>query len=168
MYVYAKKLKSKDIDIIVEYEELEKLRSHHGWVKNDRLKKYEIHIEGIDIDIYVPFFSNLGIPVEAMKELSIVREGFTVATKEALLILKQKAWLDRGHSLKGEKDKLDILALIETGISWKEYKKILTRYGVIDYAGSLISLLHSMTEAPELDLNAHRYSRLKKATLAEL
>ena len=59
VYLYAKMQKSKDIDIICDYEELEKLRSKYDLIKNDRLKKYEIHAGEFDIDIYTPFFFRL-------------------------------------------------------------------------------------------------------------
>lgn len=168
VYLYTQKLKSKDIDIIVEYKELERLRTHHELSKNDRLKKYEIHVEGIDVDIYVPFFSDLGIPVEKIGEHAVHREGFILPPKEVLLILKQKAWLDRGHSLKGEKDKIDIIGLIQEDIDWKDYKKYLAQFDLQRYAKSLVALLNSIVAVPQLNLNVHQYSRLKKSALAAL
>ena len=168
VYLYAEQLKSKDIDIIVDYDELERLRNHHELVKNDRLKKYEIHMQEIDVDIYVPFFSDLGIPVESLAAHTILSKGFTVLQKEMLLILKQKAWLDRGHSLKGEKDKLDIIGLIQSGMDFKKYKKLLAQFHREQYAKELVALLKSITEVPALGLNSHQYSRLKKTALAAL
>ena len=56
VFLYTHTLKSKDIDIIVDYPALEKLRADFDLRKNDRLKKYEISREEIDVDIYVPFF----------------------------------------------------------------------------------------------------------------
>ena len=34
--------------------------------KNDRLKKYEIKLQGFDVDVYVPFYSKLTLPVEEL------------------------------------------------------------------------------------------------------
>ncbi|PIY70044.1 hypothetical protein COY89_03190, partial [Candidatus Roizmanbacteria bacterium CG_4_10_14_0_8_um_filter_36_36] len=42
VYLYAKTLKSKDIDIIVDYQELDKIKKNFQLIKNDRLRKYEI------------------------------------------------------------------------------------------------------------------------------
>ncbi|PJA52723.1 hypothetical protein CO166_04510, partial [Candidatus Roizmanbacteria bacterium CG_4_9_14_3_um_filter_36_11] len=47
VYLYAKTLKSKDIDIIVDYQELDKIKKNFQLIKNDRLRKYEIKKEGI-------------------------------------------------------------------------------------------------------------------------
>ncbi|MBU3935685.1 hypothetical protein KJ909_03355, partial [Patescibacteria group bacterium] len=41
VYLYTKTLKSKDIDILTEYEELGNLRKIYDVAKNERLKKYE-------------------------------------------------------------------------------------------------------------------------------
>ena len=54
VYFHTKALKSKDIDIVVGFEELAKLRQSFPLIKNDRLSKYEIKAEGFDVDIYVP------------------------------------------------------------------------------------------------------------------
>jgi hypothetical protein len=43
--LHSKALKSKDIDIIVGYDELEKLKNDFSVFKNGRLKKYEIKFE---------------------------------------------------------------------------------------------------------------------------
>ncbi len=39
VFLYTQSLKSKDIDIIIDYQSLDKLRSAHDLSKNDRLKK---------------------------------------------------------------------------------------------------------------------------------
>src|SRR3989338_3375463 len=54
VFLYTKALKSRDIDFICDYEELQKLKAEYDLVKNDRLKKYEIHMGEFDVDIYVP------------------------------------------------------------------------------------------------------------------
>lgn len=168
VYLYTKQLKSKDIDVIVGYEELERLRVEHELSKNDRLKKYEIHLEEIDVDIYVPHFSDLGLPVETIQVHTAMQEGFTLPKKEVLLILKQHAWHDRGHSLKGEKDRIDIIGLINTGIDWTAYKKLVAAHGLTSHIPRLRELLQSTIEVPELNLNAHQFSRLKREVLGKL
>lgn len=162
VYLYTHLLKSKDIDIIVPYEMLHQLRAHYDLYKNGRLKKYEIHIDEIDVDIYVPFFSNLGIPAEEVTLHSTVIEGFTLPQKEMLLILKQKAWGERKGSLKGEKDELDIIGLASGELEWKKYLKLLSHYYLSSYAKDLSELLSSRTETKELNINAHQYAKLKK------
>lgn len=38
VFLYTKKMKSKDIDIIVNYDELSKFKDKHKIIKNERLK----------------------------------------------------------------------------------------------------------------------------------
>ncbi|MBI2552470.1 hypothetical protein HYW17_04195 [Candidatus Uhrbacteria bacterium] len=168
VYLYTKQLKSKDIDVIVAYGELERLRKEHELFKNDRLKKYEIHLEEIDVDVYVPYFSDLGLPIETVQKHTAQVEGFTLPRKAVLLILKQHAWHDRGHSLKGEKDRVDIIGLLNTGIDWSLYAKLVKAHNLTSHTERLRELLQKTIEVPELNLNAHQFSRLKRKILAQL
>lgn len=167
VYLYTRALKSKDIDIIVPFEELTKLREAYDLRKNDRLKKYEISVEETDVDIYVPHYSVLGLPVEAVQEHATQIEGFTVPMREALLLLKQRAWMDRGASSKGEKDRIDIVALLESGFDPKIYRSLIVRYDLQEYPDSLKRLLQEAVEIPELELNEHRYAALKRRILKQ-
>jgi len=49
VYLYTKVLKSKDIDIVVGFDELERLKHDFEVSKNVRLKKYEARAEEIEI-----------------------------------------------------------------------------------------------------------------------
>jgi len=119
-YLWTRKFKSKDIDIVIDFETLDKLKKEYNLRKNDVLKKYEIKIDEIDIDIYVPFYSNLTIPLEKLRKTKI--ENFDVVKIEDLLILKQGATIDREYSEKGKKDILDILSsLFYCEIDFEDY-----------------------------------------------
>ena len=61
-YLYTKNLKSKDIDIVISYDQLPLLEKNYSLVKNDRLKKYEARRGPVEIDIYLPFFFGIGNP----------------------------------------------------------------------------------------------------------
>ncbi len=76
VYFYTNALKSKDIDIIVDFSQLEKIKKDFSLEKNERLKKYQIKIEEIDIDIYLPFYSDLGVPVEKIINETLIINGF--------------------------------------------------------------------------------------------
>lgn len=165
VYLYTKGLKSRDIDFICGYEELEKLKNDYDLIKNNRLRKYEIHIGEFDIDIYVPFFSNLGIPVEDLQNMVESHEGFRVLCPESLLILKQKAYEDRGHSAKGRKDFIDIVSLLKNGVDFKKYINLLKQYSLAKYSQNLINMLKSCREVPEIGLGAHTYSQLKNEVM---
>lgn len=169
VYLYTKSLKSKDIDIIVNFEQLGKLKKEFELYKNERLKKYEIKKEGIDLDIYLPYFSNLGLPVAEIIKHQEKIEGFSLLKKEILLITKQKAYSERKMSIKGQKDKIDILALIILDdFDFSFYKTILANYQVVDYEKQLKTLIEEVKELPELSLNKHFFSKKKKEILKSL
>ncbi len=125
-YFWTKKFKSKDIDIIVDFDTLDKIKKQYNLKKNENLRKYEIKINEVDIDIYVAFYSDLTIPIEQIKKTKI--EGYNVVQIEDLLVLKQGAEIDRKESEKDEKDRLDILSLIlYCDIDFKKYYAILKK-----------------------------------------
>ena len=57
VFLYSHAIKSKDIDIIISYSELAKMKEMYDLVKNERLRKYEIKIGEFDIDVYLCHFS---------------------------------------------------------------------------------------------------------------
>lgn len=169
IYFYTKALKSKDVDIIVDYEELARLKEKFPLTKNERLRKYEIKNEEIDIDIYVPYYSNPGLPAEAMKEYTTEREGFHLPVPEALLILKQKAFLERKNSIKGEKDKIDIFSLLKgTSFDFSRYFKILKLHNKTEFAQELIKLVQDTREVKEISLNRQSFAKLRKKILVNI
>ena len=167
VFLYTKSLKSKDIDLIIEYQNLDNLKEKFNLIKNDRLRKYEIKQQEVDIDIYLPHYSSLGLPVEEIGNYVIQREGFTVPQIEILLILKQYVFSQREGSAKGEKDRLDILSLLKTKeIRWDFYKDLLEKYRFQGFGKELATLLEGMTKAPEVGLNEYSMAKLKKEILA--
>lgn len=160
-YLYTKTLKSKDIDILIEYEELGKLREIYNVTKNERLKKYEARREEIQIDIYLPYFSSIGIPVEDLMKQTSSFEGFILLKKEWLLALKIYVLGQRLRSAKGEKDFLDILSLFQTNIDAIKLLKIIRKYKLESALKVFLGILDERNEASELDLNRHKYRKLK-------
>lgn len=160
-YLWTKQQKSKDIDIVVDIAELQNLKQEN-LSKNDSLKKYEIKFEDVDVDIYVPYFSKLAIPAEDLHEYASKTEGFNVAVPEALLVLKQGAEADRENSVKGEKDRLDIVSLLFfSEPNLKKYSLILKKYSLEDFVEKLISILRNFTDYSSLNLT-QRELKLKK------
>lgn len=141
-YLHTRSIKSKDIDMVVDYETLEKLKLAHDLKKNQRPKKYELIADEISVDIYVPFFSDLILPVEDLSEYAESVEGIKVLNSEALLILKQEAEMEGSHSVKGQKDRTDILNILINGnVDFKKYKKIRLRYHLENYKERLIEIV---------------------------
>lgn len=79
VWLYTQRLKSKDIDLVVELAELEQLRSTYDLVKNERLKKYQFRQDEVEVDVYTPFYSRIGIPVEEIVKDARVVEGFRLS-----------------------------------------------------------------------------------------
>ncbi|MEK6829373.1 MAG: DUF6036 family nucleotidyltransferase [Nanoarchaeota archaeon] len=167
VYLWTKQQKSKDIDIVVEIKELQKLKAEN-LSKNYNLKKYEIKSDEIDVDIYVSYFSKLTIAPENLKKYIKKVEGFNVLSPEALIILKQGAYKDRKNSIKGEKDKIDILSLLFfSDFNIKVYKSILKEYSLDCYAKNLLDLLKNFKDYGSLNLTPRELKIKKKMALDE-
>ena len=96
-YLWTKQHKSKDIDVIIpDYETLSFLKKKYVLNKNDNLKKYEVKFEEIDLDIYVPHYSTLALPVQdALKNTSFV-EGFEVVSRNSSSSSnKEQSWKEK-------------------------------------------------------------------------
>ena len=169
VFLYTKSLKSKDIDIIIDYDELGKIKKEYDVSKNERLKKYEVKSGGIDIDIYLPYFSDLGLKAEQAQNYCQNLEGFFVPIPEVLLILKVYAYLDRRGSNKGEKDLIDIFSLLKNAeIDWHKYKELIKNHGLENLNGDFKNLISSARAIPEIKLLNHKISKLKKEVLRNL
>lgn len=166
IYLYTKTLKSKDIDIIVDYDQLPLLQKHYAFTKNDRLKKYEARKGPVEIDIYLPHFSELGIPIVDLLKNTQRQGGFTIITPDFLLLLKLYTLLQRGRSPKGKKDFIDIMALFQLPeIVASKIQDQLRQYKLQGVWENFLAHLEEHTEVPELGLNPHQYSKIKKKIL---
>ena len=156
VFLYTNALKSKDIDIIVAYDGLGKLKHDFTVHKNERLKKYEIKTGEFDVDIYVPHYSDLGIGAETVMEATNSRSGFTVPKLEMLFSLKLHAWKQRRGTIKGRKDELDLFSLaFLPEFDWS----------LINIDDDFGILLSSARNIPELKLNEQQVARLRKKIL---
>jgi len=144
VYFLTNAIKSKDMDIIVDFDNLSKLKLEMGIQKNDFLKRYEREIEGVLIDIYVPFYSKFAVPVEEVLQNTIRIENFKLPKPEILLILKQQAELQRKDSVKGQKDRVDIICLAKSGqIEWRYYKQLIRKFALQEYKRRLEMIVKS-------------------------
>ena len=171
IFLWTGKHKSKDIDIIVDYEILSEIREKYPLTKNDRLKKYEVKFDEFDIDIYLPFYSKLAIPIEDLKELTVKVQGIRTVALEALLILKQAAETERRNSIKGQKDSIDILSiLIHGGIDLEKYKEMLVKYDLTDYIKELIFVIKNFDtkNLKYLDMNFKKFVNWRRSYVGKL
>lgn len=163
VFLYSRALKSKDIDMVVDYSELGKMKEEYDVAKNDRLKKYEIKTGEFDIDIYLPHYSELGIDMEEIKKQTVIKEGFFAPPPEILFLLKLFAWQERQGSPKGRKDELDIFSLaVLPEFNWQTYKKFVDDFNLSERHILFLDLLKKTTSVKELGLNEQKLAKLKK------
>jgi len=169
-YLWTKMHKSKDIDIIVpDFKDLEYLKKNYDLRKNDSLKKYEIWLEEMDVDIYVPYYSKLALPIEEIKSHITKIENMQVASLEALLILKQGAELERKDSVKGSKDRIDIMALLLfSEIDFKKYSSLLEKHNLKHYLNRLFRVINNFDGIKYLELNPREFKLKKKELLGKI
>ena len=169
VFLYTKAIKSKDIDIVIEHEELARLKEDLEVTKNDRLKKYEAKSQEIDIDIYVPFYSNPGIPAEKLKDFTVNTEGFRVIKKETLAVLKVKTLEQRAGSVKGRKDLIDLVSLFcLEDFDWKLFKIAISKYALLEELAQAKEFIKKTTSIEEINLNVHKMARIKKTILPNI
>ncbi|MGD2249050.1 MAG: hypothetical protein PVF58_11650 [Candidatus Methanofastidiosia archaeon] len=170
-YLHTGTIKSQVVDIIVEFETLNKLKKEFLVKKNDILKKYEIIFNEISVDIYVPYYSEFIIPFECIIKNTMKIQGITVPNPEIILILKQQAELERKNSVKGQKDRVDILnLLIESTIDMKKYLLLVKEYDLMEYMKRLETIIQtSQNEFEYLGMeNLRRIKLLKKKLMKTL
>ena len=136
VYLWTRKLKSRDIDVYVDQNNFYRLQSEltqrgYALKRNVRLMNFEALIGDVEVDIYTPFVSKLVIPCLDVfdRKLYSVIEGFKVTIPEVLLLLKAQAAQDRWHAEKGLKDRVDIISLLKfADVKPDVLKQMLTQY----------------------------------------
>ena len=163
--------KSKDINLVIDYDTLNAFRKKFQLEKNERLKKYEIKIGEFDIDLYLPGYSKLSFPVEHLKEYVANVKALKVPYPEVLVIMKQGAEIERRGSIKGRKDLIDILTiLIHSGFSIKKYKEIVSKFSLKGFVEALDEevRLFNPEDIEYLGLDFNEFAKWKKNFLKEL
>ncbi len=119
--------------------------------------------------IFEDFFSDLGLPVEEIKNYTQSLEGFIVPIPEVLLILKTITLTERKGTTKGKKDLVDIFSLLKgERINWRKYKELIEKYNLKEKEKELKNLVSLQVAVPELNLLDHQISKLKKEILRNL
>ncbi len=171
-WLWTKQHKSRDIDIVADYGTLEGLRQKYGVRKNDRLKKYEIKMQDFDVDIYVPYYSKLEIPAEELSRETAKIEGIKTVSPESLLILKQGAEIARRNTVKGVKDRIDILTiLVHSPVSLEKYGKKLSQYKKQSLKKELIHAITSFNPKDSeqyLGLKMNEFAKRKKELMRKI
>lgn len=130
VYLYARGQRSTDVDIFVDFGGLGQLQREFGpaLTRNNNLRKHELIIDRVEVDIFVEHVSNSGVAIEELVEPSRTMMGFRVINPEGLLVLKLCAWIDRQGRTKGDKDESDVLSLLAaTPIDWTRYREMIAK-----------------------------------------
>ena len=134
VYMYTKLQKSRDIDMVVDYDQFRSLSTDFEMRKNPSLRNYEIKFQKFDIDVYTPFYSRLAVPPQDLINSYTIIENIRVPKVEELLILKIGAFEERMNSIKGQKDRLDIAGLaFYSSIDYVRLRDVLEGYGKTVY-----------------------------------
>jgi hypothetical protein len=99
---------SHDADFMISFSDYGALKDAEEITPTPRLAKHQMVVDGVEFDIYVERLHRLVVPYDEVAAHSTIIKGIRVACLEHLLVLKLEAYLSRGHSSKGEKDRKDI------------------------------------------------------------
>lgn len=130
VFLYTGGQRSTDVDIAVDFPSLGRLQQEFGaaLTKNPNLRKYELIIDRVEVDVLVVHFSNAGIPIEELLEPTVSITGFRVMSAEGLLAMKLCAWIDRAGRPKGDKDEADVLSMLSViTFDWEQYRTITSK-----------------------------------------
>ena len=117
-WLHNKAAKSHDIDIIVTPQDLSTMREMFELTESHHLgsPKWRGTYDGIHLDVYVCYQSRLGqllkLPVEHLIGHRQQIDGFPTLNKEALLVAKAAARLDRPDTQPGLKDAEDMTIML--------------------------------------------------------
>lgn len=168
-YLYKGTIKSHDIVIIVDFETLNQMKIDFLVNKNVILKKYEVIFNNVSVDVYVPYYSMFVIPFDCIIRNTVKRQGMTVPRPEIILILKQQAEIERKDSIKGQKDRVDMLnILIKNTVDLKRYLHLIKEYGIGEYMKRLETIIRtSKIEFEYLGITNPREVKLIKKKIVE-
>lgn len=168
IYLYTKLHKSRDIDIVVDYDQFWILSKDFQLRKNPSVRRYEIKFRKFDIDVYTPFYSRLTVPVQDLINNFTIIENIKVPKIEELLILKLGAFDERVDSIKGQKDRLDIAGLVfYSSMDYARFTELLNKYEKRVYYKLLMNAVGNIDPRllQYLNLNESTYAKIKKKAL---
>lgn len=168
IYLYTKLHKSRDIDIVGDYDQFWVLSKDFQLRKNPSVRRYEIKFRKFDIYIYTPFYSRLTVPVQDLINNFTIIENIKVPKIEELLILKLGAFDERVDSIKGQKDRLDIAGLVfYSSVDYARFTELLNKYEKRVYYKLLMNAVGNIDPRllQYLNLNESTYAKIKKKAL---
>lgn|GEM_PF-6048901 len=117
-WLHNKAARSHDIDLIVDAAALADMKHDLGLTESNHFgsPKWGGTYDEIHLDVYTTYRSRLGtrlqLPVEHLAEHRLDIDGYPTLIKEALLVAKAAARLDRPDTLPGRKDAEDMTQML--------------------------------------------------------
>jgi hypothetical protein len=103
---------SHDADLYLSLLGKNEMRDRYEVLRNERLGKDSVLVDGEDFDLYIERQHRLAVPYDQIRANSTTINDIRVASLEHLLILKLDAAADRLGSAKGDKDQRDIARIV--------------------------------------------------------
>ena len=103
---------SHDADLYLSLAGKNEMRDRYEVLRNERLGKDSVLVDGEDFDLYVERQHRLAVPYDEVFAHAEEIDGIRVAALEHLLVLKLDAASDRWGSAKGDKDLRDLARIV--------------------------------------------------------
>jgi len=111
-YDLALEESSHDADLYLSLAGKNEMRDRYEVLRNERLGKDSVLVDGEDFDLYVERQHRLAVPYDEVFAHAEEIDGIRVAALEHLLVLKLDAASDRWGSAKGDKDLRDLARIV--------------------------------------------------------
>jgi len=136
------------------------------------MKRYEIKLmEGLNINIYLPKYSKLVIPIEDIENLTLMKDGFILPKPEVLLILKIAEYLDNQNNIIGTESAINIASLVLfANCDFNLFKELIDKYKLRGYIKLLFLIIEKFDRSliKYLDLNENEFAKLRKKYIDEI
>ncbi len=130
VYMYTGMQKSEDVDIAISYDSLDFFRKYgindYGGIKI----KYSV-VDGTTVGLFIEAYSDVSLPVHVREiiEHYVLIDNIKVVKKELLLLLKLWVYF-RESELKVDKDIIDVISLLNSGVDMQEFKAITEKHKI--------------------------------------
>jgi hypothetical protein len=151
---------SHDTDVVISLTDLSYLREMIEVVSNPRLRKSQVIVEGVEVDVYVERSNRLVVPYDELFAHAVQYGSLRVACPEHLLALKLVATDSRQGSSKGDKDERDLVRLAVLGHHWS--KQLIEPYVGPEHLKILKKLARSKIFSILCEGNEHEAKKVKR------
>jgi hypothetical protein len=153
---------SYDADFMISRSDFGILKDLEEVTSNPRLGRHQMLSEGVEFDVYVERGNRLIVPYDEVAAHAASVDGLRLACLEHLLVLKLEALRHRSHSLKGDKDRRDVVQIglmLGRGVR----RKLLEPYLRGDHVELLVDVAGSALFYEMCGNNAHAARKVRES-----